>query len=78
MTKKVIAHFTDTHLGHRLAIGGGGEAACDRMRYDNVPGEHGACTFGVSSTTSRARVFPKSSLEEILEMTNLSKDSSRS
>jgi hypothetical protein len=76
MTKKVIAHFAATHLGQRLAMGG--EAACDRMRYDNVPGEHGACTFGVSSTTSRARVFPKSSLEEILEMTNLSKDSSRS
>ncbi|WP_024509865.1 metallophosphoesterase [Bradyrhizobium sp. ARR65] len=38
MTKKVIAHFTDAHLGQKLAIGGG--IAGDKMRYDYEPEEH--------------------------------------
>ncbi|WP_407181095.1 metallophosphoesterase family protein [Bradyrhizobium sp. STM 3562] len=38
MTKKVIAHFTDAHLGQKLVIGG--EIAGDKMRYDGEPEEH--------------------------------------
>jgi len=38
MTKKVVAHFTDTHLGQKLLMGGamGG----DKMRYDDEPKKH--------------------------------------
>jgi Icc protein len=38
MTRKIIAHFTDAHLGQRLAMGG--EIAGDKMRYEDEPEEH--------------------------------------
>jgi 3',5'-cyclic-AMP phosphodiesterase len=38
MTKKIVAHFTDTHLGQKLVMGG--TIAGDKMRYDDAPEEH--------------------------------------
>jgi 3',5'-cyclic-AMP phosphodiesterase len=38
MTKKIVAHFTDTHLGQKLIMGG--TVAGDEMRYDDEPEEH--------------------------------------
>jgi len=38
MTKKIVAHFTDTHLGQKLVMGGA--IAGDKMRYDDEPKEH--------------------------------------
>ncbi len=38
MKKRIMAHFTDTHLGQRL-VGGDGMSG-DRMRYAHEPEEH--------------------------------------
>jgi len=38
MTRKIVAHFTDTHLGQKLVMGG--TIAGDKMRYDDEPEEH--------------------------------------
>lgn len=38
MTKTIVAHFTDTHLGQKLVMGGA--IAGDEMRYDENPEEH--------------------------------------
>jgi len=38
MTRKIVAHFTDTHLGQKLVMGGA--IAGDKMRYDENPEEH--------------------------------------
>ena len=37
MTRKIVAHFTDAHLGQKLVMGG--TRAGDKMRYDDEPEE---------------------------------------
>jgi len=38
MSKKIIAHFTDAHLGQKLVMGRGIEK--DKMHYEHEPAEH--------------------------------------
>jgi 3',5'-cyclic-AMP phosphodiesterase len=38
MSKKIIAHFTDAHLGQKLVMGRGIEK--DKMHYEREPAEH--------------------------------------
>ena len=38
MAKKLVAHFTDTHLGQKVVMGGA--ITGDKMRYDEKPKEH--------------------------------------
>jgi len=40
MTKDLVAHFTDSHIGQRLVMDG--EMDRSQMRYDPEPDEHGA------------------------------------
>lgn len=77
MAKKLVAHFTDTHIGQRLVMGG--EVGGDKMRYDNEPQAHkkhlrrvldDISRKGISDVVFGGDIGTEESVEEFFEILN--------